>query len=186
MKPDGKLPSALGFLTVLERQPHGLFGGYLLLNLAGRPLEFHCTAPLRPNRAQQILYGPTLTPFLYGEHIGRALAQKAQTRPLAILTNQADVLALRTHVEVPVGLVQRVEAEAPEGDRRWRIDAAHASPPGMLTARVAGAALRYDSRWRDDGPLFESRLAELPAEFDLLEPFARIEEAIDEAQRAGR
>ena len=48
----------LGFLTVLEHPQHGLFGGYLLLNLAGRPVEFHCTAPVKPNRAQQILYGP--------------------------------------------------------------------------------------------------------------------------------
>ena len=51
---------ALGFLTVVEHPQHGLFGGYLLLNHGGRPLEFHCTAPIKPNRAQEILYGPTL------------------------------------------------------------------------------------------------------------------------------
>ena len=42
----------------------------MLLNLAGRPLEFHCTAPVKPNRVQQILYGPSLQPYLYGEQIG--------------------------------------------------------------------------------------------------------------------
>ena len=59
----------MGFLTVVEHPEFGLFGGYLLLNWAGRPLEFHCTAPLKPNRAQEILYGPTLEPFLYGEQM---------------------------------------------------------------------------------------------------------------------
>ena len=45
----------------------------VLLNAAGRPLEFHCTAPIKPNRAQEILYGPTLESFLYGEQIGQTL-----------------------------------------------------------------------------------------------------------------
>ncbi|MBL9124077.1 MAG: hypothetical protein JNG90_10630, partial [Planctomycetaceae bacterium] len=53
---DPQSPPALGFLTVVEHEQLGLIGGYLLLNLSGRPLEFHCTAPLKPNRAQQILY----------------------------------------------------------------------------------------------------------------------------------
>lgn len=55
--PAGKSTIALGFLTVVEHKQHGLFGGYLVLNQVGRPLEFHCTAPVKPNRAQEILYG---------------------------------------------------------------------------------------------------------------------------------
>ena len=62
-----------GFLTVVDDARFGLCGGYLVLNPAGRPLEFHCTAPIKPNRAQEILYGPTLHDFLYGEQIGGAL-----------------------------------------------------------------------------------------------------------------
>ena len=63
----GKGVPAIGFLTVTEHAEHGLFGGYLILNVSGRPLEFHCTAPLKPSRAQEILYGPTLRPFLFGD-----------------------------------------------------------------------------------------------------------------------
>ncbi len=67
------MPAGIGFLSVIEHDELGLFGGYLVLNMAGRPLEFHCTSPVRPNRAQEILYGPTLRPFLFGEQIGQAL-----------------------------------------------------------------------------------------------------------------
>ena len=67
----------LGFLTVVEDQKSGLFGGYLVLNSAGRPLEFHCTAPVKPTRAQEILYGPTLKSYLYGEQIGKTLLDHA-------------------------------------------------------------------------------------------------------------
>ena len=71
-----KSQPALGFLTVLEHAQHGLMGGYLVLNPAGRPLEFHCTTPIKPNRAQEILYGPTLEPYLFGEQIGKALVDQ--------------------------------------------------------------------------------------------------------------
>ena len=91
-----KSPSAVGFLTVLEHSQHGLMGGYLVLNIAGRPLEFHCTAPVKPNRAQQILYGPTLEPYLYGEQIGQALVSKSSLEPLVIFTDRPPALAVRT------------------------------------------------------------------------------------------
>ena len=59
---DGKSLSALGFLTVVPHEQHGLFGGLLILDSGGRPLEFHCTAPVKTNRAQEILFGPMLEP----------------------------------------------------------------------------------------------------------------------------
>ena len=74
---------ALGFLTVVDSPQHGLFGGFLLLNGGGRPLEFHCTAPVKANRAQRILYGPTLMPYLYGEQIGRTLVEKSKISKMA-------------------------------------------------------------------------------------------------------
>ena len=89
---NAKPKPALGFLTVVEHPQHGLFGGYLLLNLAGRPLEFHCTAPIKPNRAQEILYGPTLESYLYGEQIGCTLLGQAKIEPLAVFTDRPPAL----------------------------------------------------------------------------------------------
>ena len=66
---DSKSLPAIGFLTVVTIPDQGLVGGYLVLNAAARPLEFHCTTPVRANRAQEILYGPTLRPYLFGEQI---------------------------------------------------------------------------------------------------------------------
>src|ERR1044071_2335982 len=104
----GNSPSAstsqgsLGFLTVVEHEEHGLVGGDLVLTLTGRPLEFHCTAPVKPNRAQQILYGPTLKPYLYGEQIGQALLGKGATEPSVVCTDMRPVLAVREFTALPV------------------------------------------------------------------------------------
>src|ERR1051325_10404466 len=98
---DPKISASLGFLTVLEHEL-GLIGGFLVLNASGRPLEFHCTAPVAPNRAQQILYGPTLKPFLFGEQIGQTLVSRSKAAPLLVVTDCEEALALRAYCETPL------------------------------------------------------------------------------------
>ncbi len=103
--PDPSQKSLIGFLTVISDPRAGLFGGYLVLNWAGRPLEFHCTTPVKPNRAQQILYGPSLEPYLYGEQIGRTLLSKSQHPPMFVCTDVPAALAARPYVDWPLVLV---------------------------------------------------------------------------------
>jgi hypothetical protein len=164
-----KSKPALGFLTVLDHPQHGLFGGYLLLNLAGRPLEFHCTAPIRPNRAQQILYGPTLEAFLYGEQIGATLIAQAKTQPLLVCTDREPVLAVRELVEIPVALVLVGEGST-----------------GLATFAVGRNRLAVPQRADGDRQRIVESLAEMAESLDLAEPFTRIREAIEEAQQAAR
>ena len=48
---DSKSLTGIGFLTVVELPQYGLCGGLLVVNAAARPLEFHCTAPVKADRA---------------------------------------------------------------------------------------------------------------------------------------
>src|SRR5437870_9020717 len=100
-----KSARCIGFLTIVENVELGLLGGYLLLNAAGRPLEFHCTAPLKPTRTQEILYGPTLKPYLYGEQIGRTLLTKSKATPILVCTDSEAVLAAREFAQIPLVFV---------------------------------------------------------------------------------
>lgn len=188
---DAKSKSALGFLSVINDPDDGLFGGYLVLNLAGRPLEFHCTAPVKPNRAQQILYGPTLEPYLYGEQIGQALLAKAKLEPLAVCTDQEPVLAVREFTKAPVALVLP-SATAPAGDgsvkadaKVWRIDAPHAGSTTIHAFQLGRNRLGVPETAASDEKILVERLTEAAAAFDLAEPFQRIREAIEEARRGG-
>ncbi|HZZ73908.1 MAG TPA: hypothetical protein VFE24_16770 [Pirellulales bacterium] len=165
----GKLVSTVGFLSVIEHENFGLFGGLLLLNAAGRPVEFHCTAPLKPSRAQQIFYGPTLEPYLYGEQIGVSLLNKVQSAPPVVLTDVAGVLAVRDFVDLPVALVARGQL-AHRGTR----------------FQFGEHELSVETTRFEDQALVLSLLRVLPESFDLLEPFGRIHDAIQEAQRVGR
>src|SRR5687767_13690884 len=105
MSSASKSAACLGFLTVIEHAELGLFGGYLVLNAAGRPLEFHCTSPVKPNRAQEILYGPTLRPYLFGEQIGQTLIAKAKNEVALVCTDQPACLAAREFCDRPLVLL---------------------------------------------------------------------------------
>jgi hypothetical protein len=183
---------ALGFLTVWEHETDGLFGGYLALNLVGRPLEFHCTAPIKANRAQEILYGPTLEPYLYGEQIGQTLLEKATLAPLVICTDSPPALAVRDFVDTPVVLVLPSETSVateniPEGgettpEKRWRLDSAHGPASPLCHFSLGANRLAVSERSSDDRQTIMDRLAEIAPSFDLSEPFNRIREAIAEAR----
>ena len=184
---DVKPMTALGFLSVVEHSQYGLFGGYLLLNTTGRPLEFHCTAPIKPNRAQQILYGPTLESFLYGEQIGRTLLQKAKTEPSLVCTDRQPALAVREHVSLPVALVLPADWSAPEQDGESECsDPDHPAGCDLSTFQLRRNLLAVSRRCDADRRQIVERLAVLPEHFDLAEPFGRIREAIEEAQQAAR
>ncbi len=186
---DSKSKPALGFLTVVEHPQYGLFGGYLVLNMAGRPLEFHCTAPIKPNRAQEILYGPTLEAFLYGEQIGQTLLNQATATPLLVCTDKVPALATREHTTMPLVLVLPPEiGPEPEPEPTgayFRIDSAHRGPR-LAIFQLGRNRLALPEQAADDRRLIGERLADLAESFDLAEPFGRIREAIEEAQQAVR
>lgn len=194
MTVDTKSNAALGFLTIVENPQYGLCGGYLVLNGCGRPLEFHCTAPIKPNRAQQILYGPTLAPFLYGEQIGQTLLSKAKNQPLVVCTDREPALAVRQHVAMPVALVlgaeptavAGIESPAPEPSApARRLDRAHANSV-LLRFQLGPNQLAVPEGCDDDRRVICQRLGALCESFDLAEPFERIREAIEEAHRGVR
>jgi len=194
---DAKSNLSIGFLTIVEHPDAGLFGGYLVLNRLGRPMEFHCTAPIKPSRAQQILYGATLEPYLYGEQIGQTLVGAAKAQPTAIFTDRQPALALRELVDVPVVFVlDRTSADSEEAESSQRnstsatqpclrVDAAHAAPGRLATFHFGRDRLAVPFSATEDRDLVTARLGELAEAFDFQEPFERIREAIEEARRGG-
>ena len=155
---DQQVPDTLGFYSVLELESLGFCGGYLILNQLARPLEFHCTLPILPQRAQQILYGPSLRPYLVAEHIGPPLIAKSRLRPDIILVDEAAALRIAPQVSLPVVLVRTDDH----------------------------GGLRLETGSSGNIPFEQWLGASSPAGLDMLEPFERIREAIEEAHAVAR
>ncbi len=153
----------LGFLTEIRIGERGYVGGLLVTNHLGRPLEFQCTAPVKPNRTQEILYGPTLVTFLLAELIGRTLVEKIGVKPHLVLVERADLLELRRHVSLPVACL--VEQEKTEGP----------------SVRLGRQSVVWHADFSEDkAPIFQGA-STITDDADLSEPFQRVRDALNEA-----
>lgn len=196
---------AIGFLTVATIPNHGLVGGYLLLNAAARPIEFHCTAPVRANRAQEILYGPTLRPYLYGEQIGQTLLARSKTKPLLAVTDIEDVLAARQFTAQPVIFIlpptrgddadadaDREIADAQGTHTVQRASSACRSgctsqsvKDNLVEFSLGGQRVAVSESFQKDQQIAKQCWQASIGRMDLREPFQRIHDAIHETQGGG-
>jgi len=159
---DSKKKLHLGFLAALEVKDRGYVGGLLVTNHYGRPLEFQCTAPIRPNNTQEMLYGPTLVPYLYNELIGKTLIEKAGVKPDLVLAEDERILALREHIPHALAC----------------LDSNGTVGSGTSLGRQS---LRLHERFNSDETTVQAFQELVTDEVDLFEPFDRIRQALHEA-----
>lgn len=173
-----KALTAFGFLTVLESADHGLFGGYLVLSPQGRPLEFRCSTPVAASRAQEILYGPTLRPYIISEVIGQALVAGAEFGVSVILTDQREMLPLTLMRPEPVVLIE--DSSAPADPATTPIEMGETMEPLIID----GCRITTSSDAMKPLAEIAALLEPLAANVYLAEPFQRIRAALTEAQLA--
>ena len=166
-----KQDATIAYFTVVHDERTGWTGGLLVLDRAGRPLEFQCTLPVRPTKAHEILFGPTLGFHIIGEVIGKTLIEKCRT-PIAVMCcDQPEGLSLESFTRAPIALVRQA-AEIDEGPISGDMVA------GAEPVDVAGASFLVAMERRQDVEAIASHYDDLP---DAIEPFERIREAIQEA-----
>ncbi len=156
----------LGFLTVIEPAAGGFVGGLLVTNLMGRPLEFQCTTPVRPNRTQEILYGSSLRPFLYSELIGKTLYERLQVKPHVVLVQLRELLHLRDHINVPVGWL-------PEGNSVSDL-------PDEQRVQLGRQGVWTHPDHPGDVDVIQQFSKRISSDADLNEPIDRIRDALEE------
>lgn len=149
----------IGFFAIQD-DDEGFQGSLLVLDSLARPLEFHCTAAIKPTRAQAILYGPTLEPVLFGERLGRTLFEKCECKMDLVVSDSTRAHYAAQYVDVPL---LRVPNHAELGPAELR---------GLLPLGDCDVALAA------------SQLKRLRRDFDFAEPFGRIQAAIRESRFA--
>lgn len=164
--------ATIGYYSVTENERTGWTGGLLVLNRAGRPLEFQCTLPVRPSKAHEILFGSTLRQHLISEVIGPMLLKKCRTPISLLCCDQAESLRVESTTPAPVVLVSEA-AEEDEGPISGEMMV------GTEAVELAGSTLRVQIEQAELVRSLVEQFGDLP---DAVEPFERIREAIREAQ----
>ena len=161
----------LGFLRIVATDA-GYVGGALVTNRLGRPLEFHCTTPVKANRTQEILYGPTLKPFLFSELIGVTLIDRLQVQPDVVLIEQESLLDLREQVSLPIACLVQDSHET-------------CDLPDELRLSFGTQVVRVQPEFTGDVSTIQQWANAIPGDADLREPLTRVRQALDEALRPG-
>jgi len=158
----------LGFMETMEVDGRGHIGGLLITNQNGRPLEFQCTTPVKPNRTQEILFGETLRSWLLGELIGSTLLDRVAIKPNVIITSDPNLLELRNHTSIPVACAADAGVKVAEQGG---------------TLRIGGSILRFHGSHELDSDTLSKQKHLIPDSANLAEPLERVREALAETVR---
>jgi hypothetical protein len=171
---DRKEQVRLGFMTAVEIGDRSFVGGLLVTDRFGRPLEFQCTTPVKPNRTQELLYGPTLVPFILGDLLGKALLNRISVKPSLILTSRVEMLSLRSGISIPV----LYDEDSSQADSKKA--ASQSSLSSQLQVRIGKQTFRIHDDFADDLAIVERIGQQLSEDADMREPLERVGDALRE------
>ena len=152
-------------------------GGALVVDAHGTPLEFRCTSPIRPNAVQRTLYGSSLDPFMLVQLMAKPLLASLREEFHVLLVDDRWFLNVRDENDTPALFVRRHgtdvtgEGSGDQDKRSALID----SPSGRFAPVVAETFHKN----REDTNSVSSVLQDASAHIDLLEPFQRIQRALE-------
>lgn len=166
-----------------------LRGGALVVDSTTEPLEFRCTTAVRPTKLQRILWGARLGDHLAADLLGLPLV-KALAQPFhLVVVRQPDFLGMRESIDIPLVRLRRdldaeLEDEGPstEGKQTEDDDAASGSSDGILTnalGRFEPVIIECRRGRESDMSAARAALAPLFVSRDVLEPFERVETALE-------
>ena len=150
-------------------------GAILVTDEWGKPLEFRCTAPVRPTQLQRTLYGKSLLPHILTELIGAPLVSSVREKPQLILIADESYFDVRHKVSTPVIRVTR------NGGTKAKPDDQSKSKSLLLqSASGKFAQVEVEAHWKFVADLESSgeRLRDLFGRWDLTEPFQRLAEGL--------
>lgn len=159
----------LGFINVSVFNDGSIRGGILITDLETRPYEFRVTSPIKPTQLQQILYGPSLKEYVFGELICTPLVKAAKEKLSLVLIKELTLLVIRPLISVPVLYLSYDQRSIKLGNGKEDT----IKPVTISTHRN----FTGEETWA------QTVLTPVMQRHDLLEPFERIKNALNEVHK---
>lgn len=180
---DARPLRTFAFIALTELEKDVFRGGVLVTDAQGKPLEFRCTSAIQPTAVQKTLYGDTLKAHMAVELTARPLLKVVKEKYDAVFVAQDEFIELRKSIEKPLLVVLKqgsTLATQQESGNPAKSELL-SSPSGKFEPVTLTCHWQHtsdiDSALPDLGNLF--------SRFDLIEPFARIGNALKLLHEAG-
>ncbi|WP_457621880.1 hypothetical protein [Persephonella sp.] len=152
--------------------------GVLLTDQSTKPVEFRITTGLNIDQLQEILYGEALKEVLYKEKFTIQLLNSLQEDYDVVLVKDRSLLSIRKEIEKPVVHIQKYE---------------YFMPLNRQSHKIINLQEKYDPLYitissQDENRLvsISQQLNEIYKNFNIMEPFDRIEKAIKYLSEKGQ
>ncbi|MDR3278986.1 MAG: hypothetical protein LBT23_00585 [Synergistaceae bacterium] len=174
----------IGYLTVDSRENY-FRGAALVTDSRGIPTDFRYTEPVRPTKLERILYGSALDIYLREDIILDNLLSAIDTKPALWLLADEGLIG-------PVQKLSKLPAVVLETSSRSPLETSGQCEPTaeqgvfMLQADNISAPLRITVSDENISKIsqFAQLLTETAEDMELMEPFSRIERALEAVAEA--
>jgi len=173
----------IAFLQVAEIAPDSFLGAILVTKPTSVPVEFRVTLPVRPTNIQKSLYGESMIPYIGTELCGTQLLEAITHNPEVVFVSPDYMLGVRPNSAAPVIYVAETDqgqgANGTETDQTAEEERGPAKSWPLSGSNNQPLSLSTALGFADDYEITKELIAELALKFDLMEPFARVNRAID-------
>ncbi|MBQ6775308.1 MAG: hypothetical protein IJP53_02520 [Synergistaceae bacterium] len=172
--------NSLGYI-IIEGTESQIRGAALVTDVKGFPLDFARTDPLRPDALARILYGESFGKYAKEKLILESLLDAIEIQPQLWICNDGDLLA-------PLRITSKIKTVMLDESPHVPLDApGHVettAEPGVffMQADPSGAPLRAefpDGTRPEEVQQVAACLAEAAASMVILEPFNRLQKALN-------
>ncbi|MEA4908423.1 MAG: hypothetical protein VB089_12425 [Anaerolineaceae bacterium] len=100
----------IAFVDINVFDDGSIRGGVLVTDIATRPFEFRVTSPVKPTQLQRILYGSSLTEYVYGELIALPLLKSVKEKVTLAVCRNDHLLIARPGLQFPFVVVKKQQS----------------------------------------------------------------------------
>lgn len=165
----------LGYITTRVFEGPVYLGGVLVVDKRGIPIEFKYVEPIKPSKLQTLLYGNTIDKYIRIESVGIPLIDALEHKPSILFVREEPFLE-ESKWSFPIISISRYKGSMLPNVGEYK----ELENDEYIIQIDSGMPLRVrlEKKYKERLTEIVSFLIEVGQNFDMMEPFSRLEEAI--------
>jgi hypothetical protein len=165
------------YIDFYEKENENIRFGVLIVDKKLKPIEFRITSKIALNELQKIIYGETLKEALFIEKVGADLLNSIESDYKYIFCKEKILLNLRNKFSKPIFFLEKFDEFKPKDRYSLKVTSS--------TNKFDPILLHFSAVDEKEVSTLSRELSEIFKYSDIMEPFRRIEKALDYIDRTG-